>query len=208
MTLAFVITAVVAGIMLFLWISARESLTEAEGKILQLDKYIHELQVNSERIIAPSQTKLTMELIHDVVKDNGFVPHQYEEDWVTFKRQGEEYFVGFNRPYIQFYRGFKFDLESDVEVLRRSAMMAMLEPGIGRIDVSDHKTLNYRVFGIEKTVEHLSESFNEYMQMLDKLIESHLYFFNILMEEKRSMQPDSEPAETPDMPNTIHDIFS
>ena len=94
MTLAFIITAVVAGIMFFLWISARESLTEAEGKILQLDKHIQELQVNSERIIAPRQTKLTMELIHDVVRDNGFVPHQYEEDWVTFKRQGEEYFVG------------------------------------------------------------------------------------------------------------------
>lgn len=185
MTLAFIITAVVAGIMFFLWISARESLTEAEGKILQLDKHIQEIRENSGRITHSRHTELTKELTHDVIRDNGFVPHQDEEDWISFKKQGELYLIGIRSvPHIQFYKGYRFDNEYNLDILKQSAKIAMEELGFGRIHISeDAKHASYRVFGVEKTVEHFSESFNEYMGMVDDLVACHMHFYHKMMEQ-------------------------
>ena len=43
MTLAFIISAVIAGILFLLWASGREKLIESEGKIAQLKNRIEEL---------------------------------------------------------------------------------------------------------------------------------------------------------------------
>ena len=43
MTLAFIISAVIAGILFLLWASGREKLIESDGKIAQLKNRIEEL---------------------------------------------------------------------------------------------------------------------------------------------------------------------
>ena len=86
MTLAFIIAAVIAGILFFLWISERDKLKENEGKLYQLASsgYAH-------------QTLLTPELMQEVVHRNGFIPLQSEDkEWIPFKWQGEVYFISTN----------------------------------------------------------------------------------------------------------------
>ena len=199
MTTAFIITAVVAGIMFFLWISGQDRLQEAEDNLLQLNKYIQEMQVNSGKIVRARQTRLTMEMIPDVIRDNGFVPHQEDPGWITFKKQGEVYVLGVGMlPNIQFCKGYRFDNEYDLDVLQQSALMAMDELGFGRILVSvDDKRFSYNVFGVEMTVEHFSESFTVYMRMLDDMMDCHFHFYHKLMEDKRTAKLDATPVPTP-----------
>lgn len=199
MTTAFIITAVVAGILFFLWISGQDRLQEAEDNLLQLNKYIQEMKVNSGKIVHARQTGLTMELTHDLIRDNGFVPHQVDADWINFKKQGEVYALGASKPpYIQFCKSYRFNKEYHPDVLRESAMMAMEELGFGRIDVSDEgRRVCYNVFGVEMTVEHFSESFTVYMRMLDDMIDCHVHFYHKFMEEKRTAKLDTTPVPPP-----------
>jgi hypothetical protein len=85
MTLAFIIAAVLASIFFLLWESGREKLIEADGNIAQLKNKIEELANDPSRAVYGRQTKLTPELIGDVVRNNGFFPIKNEADWVGFK---------------------------------------------------------------------------------------------------------------------------
>ena len=96
MTLAFIIAAVIAGILFFLWESGRDKLIDADGKISQLKNRIEELANDPSKAAYVKQTPLTIENQCDVVRNNGFIPLQNEEDWIGFKWQGEQYFISGN----------------------------------------------------------------------------------------------------------------
>ena len=189
MTLAFIIAAVLAGIFFLLWESGREKLIEADGNIAQLKNKIEELANDPSRSVYGKQTKLTPELIGDVVRNNGFFPTKNEADWVGFKWQGEQYFISTDTlPGVQFYKGYSYGDDSSLDLLKEAAIMAMEETWYGHIAFSkEEKTISFRVFAIEKSVEHFTDSFMDYMNMLNHLIECHRYFYQKLEEEKKTV---------------------
>ena len=161
MTLAFIIAAVLAGIFFLLWESGREKLIEADGNIAQLKNKIEELANDPSRAVYGRQTKLTPELIGDIVRNNGFFPIKKEADWVGFKLQGEQYFISNDTlPGVQFYKGFLYEDDSSLDLLKEAAAMAMEEIRYGHIALSEEdKTISFRVFAVEKSVEHFTDSF-------------------------------------------------
>lgn len=189
MTLAFIIAAVLAGIFFLLWESGREKLIEADGNIAQLKNKIEELANDPSRAVYGRQTKLTPELIGDVVRNNGFFPIKNEADWVGFKCQGEQYFISTDTlPGVQFYKGYSYGDDSSLDLLKEAATRAMEETWYGHIAFSEEeKTISFRVFAIEKSVEHFTDSFMDYMNMLNHLIECHRYFYQKLEEEKKTV---------------------
>lgn len=189
MTLAFIIAAVLAGIFFLLWESGREKLIEADGNIAQLKNKIEELANDPSRAVYGRQTKLTPELTGDVVRNNGFFPIKNEADWVGFKWQGEQYFISTDTlPGVQFYKGYSYGDDSSLDLLKEAATRAMEETWYGHIAFSEEeKTISFRVFAIEKSVEHFTDSFMDYMNMLNHLIECHRYFYQKLEEEKKTV---------------------
>lgn len=189
MTLAFIIAAVLAGIFFLLWESGREKLIKADGNIAQLKNKIEELANDPSRAVYGRQTKLTPELIGDVVRNNGFFPIKNEADWVGFKCQGEQYFISTDTlPGVQFYKGYSYGDDSSLDLLKEAATRAMEETWYGHIAFSEEeKTISFRVFAIEKSVEHFTDSFMDYMNMLNHLIEYHRYFYQKLEEEKKTV---------------------
>ena len=199
MTLAFIIAAVLAGIFFLLWESGREKLIEADGNIAQLKNKIEELANDPSRAVYGRQTKLTPELIGDVVRNNGFFPTKNEADWVGFKWQGEQYFISNDTlPGVQFYKGFSYGDDSSLDLLKQAATMAMEETWYGHIAFSEEeKTISFRVFAIENSVEHFTDSFMDYMNMLNHLIECHRYFYQKLEEEKKTVNLSQTQIDAP-----------
>ena len=199
MTLAFIIAAVLAGIFFLLWESGREKLIEADGNIAQLKNKIEELANDPSRSVYGKQTKLTPELIGDVVRNNGFFPTKNEADWVGFKWQGEQYFISTDPlPGVQFYKGYSYGDDSSLDLLKEAATRAMEETWYGHIAFSEEeKTISFRVFAIEKSVEHFTDSFMDYMNMLNHLIECHRYFYQKLEEEKKTVNLSQTLIDAP-----------
>lgn len=199
MTLAFIIAAVIAGILFLLWESGREKLIDADGKIAQLKNKIEELNSEQYRKTPEMQTQLTKENLSDVVRNNGFIPSQNEEEWIGFKWQGEQYFISSNTlPGIQFYKGFSYS-ESDLnlDLLKKAADMAMETTWYGRITLSEEdSTIGFRVFAVEKSVEHFNDSFMDYIKMLNHLIECHWYFYQKLEEENKTVNLSQTQIDT------------
>ena len=205
MTLAFIIAAVLAGIFFLLWEGGREKLIEADGNIAQLKNKIEELANDPSRAGYGRQTKLTPELIDDVVRNNGFFPIKSEADWVGFKWQGEQFFISCDTlPGVQFYKGFSYGDDSNLTLLKEAAVKAMEETWYGHIAFSEgEKTISFRVFAIEKSVEHFTDSFMDYMNMLNHLIECHRYFYQKLEEENKNVALKEPQIESPRRENKV-----
>lgn len=205
MTLAFIIAAVLAGILFLLWEGGREKLIEADGNIAQLKNKIEELANDPSRAVYGRQTKLTPELIGDVVRNNGFFPIKSEADWVGFKWQGEQFFISCDTlPGVQFYKGFSYGDDSNLTLLKEAAVKAMEETWYGHIAFSEgEKTISFRVFAIEKSVEHFTDSFMDYMNMLNHLIECHRYFYQKLDEENKNVALKEPQIESPRRENKV-----
>lgn len=204
MTLAFIIAAVIAGILFFLWESGRDKLIDADGKISQLKNRIEELANDPSKAAYVKQTPLTIENQCDVVRNNGFIPLQNEEDWIGFKWQGEQYFISGNTlPGVQFYKGFSYT-NDDLELLKKAADMAMEETWFGRITFSEEdNTIAFRVFAVEKSVEHFTDTFMDYMKMLNHLVECHRYFYQKLEEENKTVALKEPQIESPRRENKV-----
>ena len=205
MTLAFIIAAVLAGIFFLLWEGGREKLIEADGNIAQLKNKIEELANDPSRAVYGRQTKLTPELIGDIVRNNGFFPIKSEADWVGFKWQGEQFFISCDTlPGVQFYKGFSYGDDSNLTLLKEAAVKAMEETWYGHIAFSEgEKTISFRVFAIEKSVEHFTDSFMDYMNMLNHLIECHRYFYQKLDEENKNVALKEPQIESPRRENKV-----
>ena len=204
MTLAFIIAAVIAGILFFLWESGRDKLIDAEGRMTQLKNRIEELANDPSKAAYVKQTPLTIENQCDVVRNNGFIPLQNEEDWIGFKWQGEQYFISGNTlPGVQFYKGFSYN-NDDLELLKKAADMAMEETWFGRITFSEEdNTIAFRVFAVEKSVEHFTDTFMDYMKMLNHLVECHRYFYQKLEEENKTVALKEPQIESPRRENKV-----
>ena len=83
MTLAFIISAVIAGILFFLWISLKDKLEMAETQIKHLNDSLQaKLKHDTSRDEFRWQTVLKQDMIDDIIRDNGFIPHHGEDDWI------------------------------------------------------------------------------------------------------------------------------
>lgn len=199
MTLAFIIVAVLAIIFFFLWERDSDKLIEANGMITRLRNRIDELENDPSDAVYAKQTPLTSELIGDVVKNNGFSPNEIDADWVGFKWEGEKYCISRNTlPVMQFYRGFSYGNDANINLLKKAAAIAMEETWYGHIAFSEEeKIISFRVFAVEKSVEHFTDSFMDYMNMLSHLIECHRYFYQKLEEEKKTVNLSQTQIDAP-----------
>ena len=205
MTLAFIIATVLAGIFFYLWESGREKLIEADGKISQLKIRLDELANDPSRAVCARQTLLTPELISDVIRNNGFFPMQKDANWIEFKWQGEQYFISSNSlPGIQFYKGFSYSDKVSLDLLKEAATMALEETYYGHIRFSEEdKTISFRVLAIEKSVEHFTDSFMDYMNTLNNLIDCYRYFYQKLEEENQTVALNEPQIKSPRKENKI-----
>lgn len=199
MTLAFIIVAVLAIIFFFLWERDSDKLIEADGIITRLRNRIDELENDPSLAVSAKQTPLTPELLDDVVRNNGFSPNEIDAYWVGFKWQGEQYFISTDTlPGVQFYKGYSYGDDSSLDLLKEAAIRAMEETWYGHIAFSEEeKTISFRVFAIEKSVEHFTDSFMDYMNMLNHLIKCHRYFYQKLEEEKKTVNFSQTQIEAP-----------
>lgn len=189
MTIAFIIAAVVSGILFMLWHNTKENLIEQKSK-------------------QPStsvQTSLTAEQINDVIKYNGYIPLEMQGDSASFKQQGETFFITRDSiPFIQVYKILLLGDDFDKKSMKKATEMAIEELMYGRITFSDDmKSIEFRVFGVEKTVEHFNSSLENYMWMIDNLINCHKSFYYKLMEEKSHVQIEDSPVLQLKNRNTI-----
>lgn len=205
MTLAFIISAVIAGVLFFLWINQKEELEKAEVQITHLNGRIQEeLMRDSSKDDFRWQTILKQDQVDDVLKDNGFIPHRGDDGWIYFKKQGEIYVLSAHTlPHVQFYIGYDCD-SCDIDLFKQAAQLAMNETWIGRITFSEDETkVSYRVFGVEKSQAHFCLSFMDYMNMLDELVACHRYYYNKLLEEKATLRIEDQPNLVLNKPKPI-----
>ena len=199
MTLAFIIVAVLAIIFFFRWERDSDKLIEANGMITRLRNRIDVLENDPSNAVYAKQTPLTPELLDDVVRNNGFSPNEIDADWVGFKWQGEQYFISTDTlPGVQFYKGYSYGDDCSLDLLKEAATRAMEETWYGHIAFTEEeKTISFRVFAIEKSVEHFTDSFMDYMNMLNHLIKCHRYFYQKLEEEKKTVNFSQTQIEAP-----------
>ena len=187
MTLAFIVVTVIAGILFFRWLSVRDRLNESEAKIRQLTSQVEAPQVGVLSSVSTPQTRLTPELVNDVIRNNGFMPLPSNDgEWIPFKWQGEIFFISTNSlPGIQFYKGFSYKDDDNPDILKKSAEKTMNELLYGRITFSEEDdVMAFRVLAVEKSVEHFTETFMDYMRMLENMVDCHRYFYQQLLHEK------------------------
>lgn len=187
MTLAFIVVTAIAGILFFRWLSVRDRLNESEAKIRQLTSQVEAPQVGALSSVTTPQTRLTPELVNDVIRNNGFIPlPSNDSKWIPFKWQGEIFFISTNSlPGIQFYKGFSYKDDNNPDILKKSAEMTMNELLYGRITFSEEDdVMAFRVLAVEKSVEHFTETFMDYMKLLENMVDCHRYFYQQLLHEK------------------------
>ena len=200
MTLAFIVAAVIAGILLFLWLSGRDQLNESESKIRQLNSQVEAAQVRALNSVCTTQTRLTPELVNDVIRNNGFIPlPSNDSKWIPFKWQGEVFFISTNSlPGIQFYKGFSFKDDDNQDILKKAAEMTMNELWYGRITFSEEDdVMAFRVFTVEKSVEHFTETFMDYMRMLENMLDCHRHFYQQMLNEKETFRTNEGQRPEP-----------
>ena len=204
MTIAFIIAAIVAGILFFLYLDGREKVQESNSIIHDLKSQVSSIRNETVTPIYKEQTALTRELVSEAIRRNGFFPLKDDGEWIQFKSQGDVYFISTAAlPGIQFYRGFAYSNE-DLPLLKRAAEQAMEEDWVGRITFNEEdNTISFRVFGIEHSIEHFTDSFMDYMKMLNNLVDCHRYFYQKLLEESNTYKLQSAQIEAPEKDNKI-----
>ena len=204
MTIAFIIAAIVAGVLFFLYVDRREKVQESCSTIQDLKKQLQTIRNEDASSTIREQTVLTRELVSDVIRRNGFFPLKDDGEWIQFKSQGELYFISTAAiPGVQFYRGFTYSNE-DLPLLKKAAEQAMEENWVGRITFNEEdNTISFRVFGIEHSIEHFTDSFIDYMKMLNSLVDCHRYFYQKLIEENKTYNLPNHQIEAPAKENKI-----
>lgn len=168
MAFAFVITAAIAVIFFLLWIFKKG---------------------DSSEVPSGKHTHLTPELVKEVVRNNGFIPLSDDgnPDWIQFRKLGELYFISRDTlPAVHFLKGFTFsDTLDDINLIKKAAQMTMDKLWFGRIFIKDNEII-FRIFGMEKTVEHFTETFMDYIKLLENLISLYMNLYEQLCQEKEA----------------------
>ena len=204
MTIAFIIAAIIAGILFFLYLDGREKFQESILTIQDLKSQIRSIRNEVAPLANREQTVLTRELVSEAIRRNGFFPLKDDGEWIQFKSQGEIYFISTAAlPGVQFYRGFAYSNE-DLPLLKKAAEQAMEEDWVGRITFNeDDNTISFRVFGFEHSIEHFTDSFMDYMKMLNNLVDCHRYFYQKLIEENKTYNLQSAQIAAPEIETKI-----
>ena len=204
MTIAFIIATVIAGILFFLYLDGREKVQESILTIQDLKSQTRSIRNETATSTCSEQTVLTRELVSEAIRRNGYFPLKDDGEWIQFKSQGEIYFISTAvLPGVQFYKGFAYKKE-DLALLKKAAEQAMGEDWVGRITFNeDDYTISFRVFGIEHSIEHFTDSFMDYMKMLNNLVDCHRYFYQQLIEENKKYNLQSAQIAAPVKENKI-----
>lgn len=66
--------------------------------------------------------------------------------------------------------------------------MAKDEIWYGHINFTEDEVMSFRIFAIEKSLEHFTESFMDYMRMLENLIDCHRHFYQQMLNERETFK--------------------
>ena len=74
---------------------------------------------------------------------------------------------------------------------------------LGQITFSDGDTkVAYHVFGVEKGQAHLCMSFMDYLGMFDELVACHKFYYDKLLNEKKTIRIDDQQVKCIDVQKT------
>ena len=140
---------------------------------------------------------LTIDKIADAIRMEGYFP-EMEGDLVTFKVQGEGYYVDTERlPMFFLVKWFNVDPTAwDMDILRAAAHkmsddLVMVKAGISE----DDKTLNFFIAAQDRNYESFRANLVYYLHILNDGQQKLAQEYNRMVEEKKNaVLPDNPPA--------------
>lgn len=140
---------------------------------------------------------LTIDKIADAIRMEGYFP-EMEGDMVTFKVQGEGYYVDTERlPMFFLVKWFNVDPTAwDMDILRAAAHkmsddLVMVKAGVSE----DDKTLNFFIAAQDRNYESFRANLVYYLHILNDGQQKLAQEYNRMVEEKKSaVLPDNPPA--------------
>ena len=140
---------------------------------------------------------LTIDKIADAIRMEGYFP-EMEGDLVTFKVQGEGYYVDTERlPMFFLVKWFNVDPTAwDMDILRAAAHkmsddLVMVKAGVSE----DDKTLNFFIAAQDRNYESFRANLVYYLHILNDGQQKLAQEYNRMVEEKKNaVLPDNPPA--------------
>lgn len=134
---------------------------------------------------------LTAENLCQAIRNNGFDPIPDELDgWLQFECYGDTCHLWNKDNVVVFYKSFIVDHDTDMECLRKATEKVNHDRFYGTVKIEEFDTrsiISFKLSGVE-TYEHLSASFQSYIQHLTDLEIYQRLCYNLYMEEQSGVQ--------------------
>lgn len=202
-TIISLVAAAVLGILL--WDRLRDNRKLAADLKWQQDANMRLLKhapVKSEDSRAEGPEPLTLEKIADAVRMEGFFP-ETDETGVTFKAQGESYYIDAERlPLVFILKSYNVDPnEWEMDILRDAAhLMSDALIMVKATITDDDKTLNFFVAAKDRNYESFRMNLTSYMRIVEdgqrKMNEEYHRMVDAKREAAIAAQPVVPPARS------------
>ena len=143
----------------------------------------------------PEIQPLTIEKIADAIRLEGYVP-EIEEDGVSFKAQGEGYYIDAERlPLIFIVKGYSVDPNDwEMDFLREAAhrmsdALIMVKAGIS----NDNKSLNYFIAAQDRNYESFRANLTSYLRIIEDGQRKMNDEYHKMVDEKREAALSANP---------------
>ena len=175
MIAALIISLVVAIIFTSLYIDERAysgglrtEIATKEATIRRLEEKVGFLEKNigSNEENPLDNRPITLEVLEEAVRFNGFVPQRADEKSVYFKVQGETYWVGCDGRYIMMSKTYTLDKDDPMVELYKEAATRTNESPFGSAVFRDD-SVEFGVGGVEKTYGSLKDNFTGYINLVE-----------------------------------------
>jgi len=146
---------------------------------------------------------ITLEVLEEAVKFNGFVPQRADEKSVLFKFQGETYWIGCDGTYMMMSKTYTMSKDDPMIELYKEAANRVNESPYGSVLFRDD-SLEFAVAGVEKTYGSLKHSLMAYVNLINLAQDDLSVTIKNLEKEREDAQsksglgPESSPGMNPE----------
>ena len=155
----------------------------------------HEPEKNVESQVKEPET-LTVEKIADAVRMEGFFP-EIEENWISFKVQGETFFVDANRlPLVFVVKGYSVDPNDwEMELLKEAAHRMADDMVMVKATFSDDdKDMRFFVAAWDRNYESFRANLTPYLSILEDGQRRMNDIYHQLVDAKREAALKAQPV--------------
>ena len=211
MIAALIISLAVAIIFTSLYIDERASSgglrTDIETKEATIKRLEEKVSLLEKRLLvnnADSQGEensldsrpITVEVLEEAVKFNGFVPQRADEKSVLFKLQGETYWIGCDGTYMMMSKTYTLSKDDPKMELYKEAANRVNDSPYGSAVFRDD-SVEFGVGGVEKTYGSLKNNLTAYINLIDIVQNTLSAAIHDLEKERENAQIKSAPIEEP-----------